>query len=106
MTEQNKYSVGNGEKEILGVLIHELGHRYGTRDHYHEGGVPEIHEQNPTPCANYPYCHYCGVPPYKRKERCVMSEYENYNNSVATNGQVLFCTECKNEIIVHLNSHH
>ena len=36
MTEQNNYSVRNGKKEISGVLIHELTHRYGAIDHYHE----------------------------------------------------------------------
>ena len=103
LLEQNREDI---EDYVLGVLIHELGHQYGAIDHYHEGGVPIPREETPTKCENTPQCHYCGTSPYKRPEKCIMSEADNYNDCTSTNGNSLFCTACKNEIIVHLNNHH
>jgi len=91
MTEQNI-----SENDILGVFIHELAHQYKVQDHYHDA---EGNEK----CVNKEICSTCGENP--RFANCIMNE-PHQTNVGNMSGNDLFCTECKNELLRHLNNHH
>ena len=79
-----------------GILMHELNHQYGGKDHYHE-----LRDRNdPYSCKFRSICSECQQPGY-RPTSCVM--YDSRIN--ITNANVI-CEGCKNDILSHLNNHH
>ena len=87
------------------VLMHEMNHQLGARDHYHELADPT----NPRSCKNRAICSYCDQP-NARHAACIMN-----NSARAITNAVIICgaassngtvTGCWNEIISHLRSNH
>lgn len=78
-----------------GVLMHELAHQFGARDHYHETTV----DGDDSTCKHKDICSWCGDNP--RPESCIMN-----NSRVGINNQNVICSECMQDILNHLNSHH
>lgn len=88
--------------EIEEILVHELSHQFGARDHYHEILA------NGT-CRGGLYCSNTLCNPYAsgrspRPASCIMNGELKYTD--IQNFQQLFCDGCKGEIQAHLNDHH
>ena len=75
-----------------GVLLHELNHQYGARDHYHE-------EDANGNCKFSDICSTCGENP--RPGSCIMA-----NSRQDINSSQIICFGCKQDIINHLKDHH
>ena len=75
-----------------GVLLHELNHQYGAKDHYHE-------EISPGVCKFADACSTCGTNP--RPASCIMN-----NSRQDVNSPQIICNECIQDIIAHLDDHH
>jgi len=75
-----------------GVLLHELNHQYGARDHYHE-------EDANGNCKFSDICSQCGENP--RPGSCIMA-----NSRQDINSSQIICSGCKQDIINHLKDHH
>jgi len=83
------------DQDTKGVLMHELNHAYGAPDHYHE-----LSDKNDNgSCIHKEICSTCGI--NKRPGSCIMntSGIDIWNTDV-------ICSECKDDIIAHLNLHH
>lgn len=75
------------------ILIHELAHQYGVRDHYHVA----VKDNEGNLFCKYPdICSDCDYPG-SRPETCSMY------NSTAVQG---LCDGCQEELYAHLNDHH
>ena len=77
------------------VLLHELNHQFGAKDHYHE----EMTVDGETVCKFSDICSDCGTTP--RPFGCVM----NSSTQEITSDDI-FCSDCLNEMREHLESHH
>lgn len=86
-----KRSVTDRTRNSQGVLMHELNHQYGAPDHYHE-----IVDGK---CRGGDICSECGTNP--RPKTCIM--YSSSNNINSSN---IICSECQNDILNYLGSHH
>ena len=75
-----------------GVLLHELNHQYGAKDHYHE-------EISPGVCKFADVCSTCGANP--RPATCIMN-----NSRQNINSSQIICNECMQDIFIHLEDHH
>lgn len=85
----------NRERNSQGVLMHELNHQYGAKDHYHE-----LRDKNdPNSCKFKERCSECGDNP--RPSSCIM-----YQSRINITNDDVICTECQNDIFAHLNGHH
>ncbi|WP_303804440.1 DNRLRE domain-containing protein [Ruminococcus flavefaciens] len=83
------------DRDSKGVLMHELNHQYGARDHYHE--LADIND--PNSCKFKDICSDCGTNP--RPSTCIM--YQSRIDIANTN---VICSECQADILSHLNGHH
>jgi len=94
MKEQNRDLVSTG------VLMHELNHQYGGIDHYHDVNARGD-------CLRPKICSEpdCGSKenglPEGRDGRCIMNKSRQNIKSL-----YIICSDCKKEIISHLNKHH
>lgn len=75
-----------------GVLMHELNHQYGAKDHYHE-------ILSDGSCRGKDMCSVCGT--NSRPSTCIMN-----SSRTSLSRDDLICEECKNDIIYHLDNHH
>lgn len=80
------------QRNSTGILMHELNHQYGAQDHYHE-------EDENGVCENADVCSECS--PNGRPMSCIM-----YNSRQHIDSDTIICTQCRDEILSHLNSHH
>lgn len=85
-TDRNRYSAG--------VLMHELNHQYGAKDHYHE----LADKNNQESCKFKEICSECGNNP--RPRSCIM-----YNSSVLVTNSDVICAACQEDIIARLNKY-
>ena len=83
------------ERNSQSVLMHELNHQYGARDHYHELRDKE----DDGSCKFKDICTECGINP--RSESCIM-----YDSRIDITNNDVICDECQNDILAHLNEHH
>lgn len=75
------------------VVLHEIMHQFGVKDHYHE-------ENDNGVCKNKQYgCSECGTP--KRPPNCLMKTQDP--NKVR---ESILCDSCKQEMLMHLADHH
>lgn len=83
------------KQHALGIVMHELNHQFGVKDHYHELAIPG----NEKSCKFKETCSECGDNP--RDAGCIMndSRMDIYNSNI-------ICDDCKKDIINHLNGHH
>ena len=88
-------STSNIDRNLQGVLMHELCHQFGARDHYHEPTVPGEDDT----CRNKSICSECEINP--RDESCIMNQSRRDISDDA-----VLCSECLNDILNHLISHH
>ena len=66
-----------------GVLMHELNHQYGARDHYHE----LADGKDPNSCKFKDICSYCGTNP--RPSSCIM-----YDSRIDINSSQIAIASC------------
>ena len=85
-------TVGTRYVDSTGILMHELNHQYGARDHYHE-----LDDQGN--CKFSDICSVCGENP--RSEFCIMN-----NSRQDITAATIICNDCINDILEHLNDHH
>ena len=85
----------NRELYSIGVLMHELNHQYGARDHYHE----LTDANDPTSCKFKDVCSECGT--NKRPKTCIM-----YQSRIDISKSTVICDLCKQDITEHLAAHH
>ena len=78
-----------------GVLMHELTHQYGAKDHYHE----LANKNDPESCKFKERCSECGLNP--RPMSCIM-----YQTSIDIWKDNVICPACKEDILAHLEGHH
>ena len=78
-----------------GVLMHELAHQYGARDHYHEPAIEGDWES----CKFSDICSCCGENP--RPKTCIM-----YQPRIDIFADTAICDACKSEMLAHLENHH
>ena len=76
-----------------GVLMHELSHQYGARDHYHE--LADLSDLSS--CKFKEICSECGTNP--RPENCIMC---NPRIDITNPGTI--CSACIEDILVYLRS--
>ena len=76
------------------VFMHELGHNFGSRHHYHQSGTEDAFGR----CSLYEICSECN--PNGRPSSCVMW----YSIGQSINNSNILCNGCKNEMIVRLNA--
>ena len=79
------------------TLLHETAHVIVAPDHYHELGEDGK-------CKNYIYCSECDSS-QKRSANCTMNNSKFYTTS-AFNGTDYFCSECAQDMRVHVKDHH
>ncbi len=86
----------NRSIDSKGVLMHELNHQFGAIDHYHE----LADTNDPSSCKFKDVCFECGGA-NARPQTCIMnnSRQDIYSDDI-------ICSECKNDILQHLISHH
>ena len=77
------------------VLMHELNHQYGARDHYHE--LADL--QNPNSCKFKDICSECGDHP--RPRSCIM-----YQGRMDIDSPDVICDGCYTDMGNHLDNHH
>ena len=82
------------QSDMLAVLIHELCHQYAGRDHYHR-------VINGT-CVNSEVCSDCNQYNDPRPTSCIMYTTSDFDVWSST----AICTECKGEMLTHLQNHH
>ena len=85
----------NIDQILQSVLMHELCHQFGARDHYHE---PTVEGDNST-CRNKSICSECKINP--RPASCIMNQ-----TRMDISDDAVLCSECLNDILNHLISHH
>lgn len=85
MLEISSESIRKRDSE--GVIMHELNHQFGARDHYHELAV----SSDPTSCKFKDICSDCGT--NKRPKTCVMNKSRT---DISLN--TVICTECLDEM--------
>lgn len=80
----------NRTKNSTGILMHELCHTIGIKDHYHEtvDGV----------CKNKSICSHCGINP--RAATCIM----NSSRKDISSSDIL-CADCYNEALTFINKY-
>ena len=83
------------DQKSQAVLMHELNHQYGARDHYHELADPNDYKS----CKFKDICSECGV--NKRPASCIMN-----TTSININSDSVICQPCIEEILAHLSDHH
>ncbi len=83
------------EQNSKGVLMHELNHQYGAKDHYHE----LADKNDPNSCKFKERCSECGNNP--RPLSCIM-----YQSRINISNSDVICAACQNDILSHLNGHH
>ena len=88
-------SASNRDQNSQAVLMHELNHQYGARDHYHEPTDPNDEES----CKFKDICSKCGD--NKRPASCIMN-----TTSISINSDSVICQPCIEEILTHLSDHH
>ncbi len=76
------------ELASTGVLMHELNHQYGAKDHYHEIGADGK-------CKFANVCSDCGTNP--RPSTCIIN-----NSRIDINNSNVICSACKNDILACL----
>ncbi|MBE7042932.1 MAG: DUF1080 domain-containing protein [Ruminococcaceae bacterium] len=96
-------SISNNQTDefVTLLLAHELGHQYGAIDHYHA----EQTEDEDGRCVNYPICSTCGSDEEKRTPYCIMNSGQKAANGNPTVHSLVFCQECKNEILACLQAY-
>lgn len=82
---------------MLGCIVHEIAHKIGAIDHYHEV------KENGT-CPNSEFCNEC-KPESGRPYWCVMDDAWQDDLLESDNDEV-FCNDCTNEMIEHISNHH
>ena len=80
-------SSSDRDLESTGVLMHELNHQYGARDHYHE----LADSYDPTSCKFGDICSSCGTSP--RPSSCIMND-----SRIDITLSTVICSECKREM--------
>ena len=88
-------NTSNRDQKSQAVLMHELNHQYGARDHYHELADPNDYNS----CKFKDICSECGD--NKRPSSCIMN-----TTSVDINSDSVICQPCIEEILAHLSDHH
>ena len=83
------------DRNSSGVLMHELNHQYGAKDHYHE----LADKDDPNSCKFKENCSECGNNP--RPSSCIM-----YQSRIQISDDGVVCSDCKQDMFEHLNSHH
>ena len=90
-----------------GVLMHELNHQIGAKDHYHEemeaGDIKTCKRAVANNGNGICSCQDCNDEngTQFRPGSCIMNNsYQSINNSN------ILCDACKSDILAHLNSHH
>ena len=81
--------------ESTGVLMHELNHQYGARDHYHEPAIAG----DDTTCKFKDICTRCGDNP--RPSSCIM-----FDSRIDISESTVICSGCMEDIKAHLEDHH
>ena len=76
----------------LGILMHEMCHQLGARDHYHEPKDPD--DQNSV-CKHGDICSECGE--NRRPASCIMNE-----SRIDITQSTVLCEECIADIIRYL----
>lgn len=76
-------------------LMHELNHRFGARDHYHE----LADKDDPNSCIHSDICSECGSD--KRPKSCIMN-----NSQQAITSDTIICDACKADILAYLEIYH
>ena len=85
----------NRNRNSKGVLMHELNHQYGAKDHYHE----LADKNDPNSCKFKSICSDCGDNP--RPSTCIM-----YQSRIDISNSNVICSACRNDMLSHLNDHH
>lgn len=85
----------NRKRNSQGVLMHELNHQYGAKDHYHE----LADKNDPNSCKFKERCSECGDDP--RPSSCIM-----YQSRIDITNDDVICAECQSDILTHLENHH
>ena len=75
--------------------MHEMGHIYGAKDHYHE----LADSSDPNSCKFKDICSFCGTNP--RPNTCIM-----YQSRIDISASNVFCVSCFGEVKNHLDDHH
>ncbi len=88
-------STSNRERDSQGVLMHELNHQYGAKDHYHE--LADKYDSGS--CKFKEICSSCGDNP--RPKSCIM-----FNSRIDISNDDVICSGCQNDILTHLKDHH
>jgi hypothetical protein len=86
-------STSNRVRDSQGILMHELNHQYGGKDHYHEI------DPNTGVCRFAAICSECSPTP--RPNTCIM--FQSRRDITASD---IICSSCQEDIKVHLNLHH
>ena len=84
------------DRDSKGILMHELNHQYGARDHYHE--ILDEGTANER-CRGGEFCTVCGSSP--RPQTCIMNR-----SRIDINNSTVICTECRSDMNTHLEDHH
>ena len=87
-------NTSNRDQKSQAVLMHELNHQYGARDHYHELADPNDYNS----CKFKDICSKCGD--NKRPSSCIMN-----TTSVDINSDSVICQPCIEEILAYLSDH-
>ena len=80
------------ESRSIGILLHEMCHQYGARDHYHD-------QDENGDCVNGDICSECKL--NGRSPMCIMASIDR-----DITAPTVICEDCKGEILEHLDDHH
>ena len=84
------------ERDSKGLLMHELNHQYGAKDHYHEF----LYDENGNRyCRGGEICSDCGT--NARSRGCIMND-----SRANISAEDIICAECRKDILSHLKSYH
>ena len=83
------------DRNSKGILMHELNHQFGAKDHYHE--LLDKNDENS--CKFKDVCSQCSE--NGRPKSCVMN-----NSDTDINRDDIICDACKEDILSHLKEHH
>ena len=84
------------ERDSKGILMHELNHQYGGKDHCHEILDEGTADER---CRGGELCSVCGSSP--RPKTCIMNK-----SRIDITASTVICTECQSDMHAHLKGHH
>ncbi|GHU53787.1 hypothetical protein FACS1894132_06980 [Clostridia bacterium] len=91
-----KSSSVDRDVDSIGIMVHELNHTFGARDHYHE----ELINDNGTAyCRNKSICSICGSNP--RPATCIMNNSRGRDISETD----ILCDTCKEDMLYYILRH-